>query len=138
MVPSKTASVSPPPTRTFTPTKDPCDGIYVTPKKFSGDKMEWNVINTTAFDIYIDAIWIEYWPPSHEELNKVKLDGDTLWDGEDEDPPLWMPPWSTDDAKKRKVKTGDTRVLKFEFDTDAGSPDYDLVVRFSNGCSISP
>ena len=81
--------------------------------------MEWNVINTTAFDIYIDAIWID-WPLSHEKLKKVKLDGDTLWDGEDEDPPSWMPPWSTGDAKKLKVKPGDTRVLKFEFDEDAG------------------
>ena len=99
--------------------------------------MEWYVVNTTAVDIFIDAIWID-WPPSHEELNKVKLDGGTLWDGEDEDPPSWMPPWSTGDADKRKVKDGDTRTLKFEFAEGVGSPMYNLEVTFNNGCLISP
>lgn len=129
--------MSPLPTKTFTATPDPCDGIEITPKKFSGDKMEWYVINTTAVDIFIDAIWID-WPLSHEKLKKVKLDGGTLWDEGDDVPPSSMPPWSTEDQNKRKVKKGQTRTLKFEFDKDAGSPVYNLVVTFNNGCSISP
>ena len=100
--------------------------------------MEWLVINTTAVDIFIDAIWID-WPPSHDKLKKVKLDGETLWDDGDDYPPSWMPPGLTGDLKKRKIKKdGDSRILKFEFSQDVGSPVYDLEVTFNNGCSISP
>jgi hypothetical protein len=137
MIPSKTPTVSPFPTKTLTEVVDPCDGIDITPKNFSGDKMEWHVVNTTTDDIFIDAIWID-WPPSHNKLKRVKLDAGTLWDEQDEDPPSWMPPWSTGDLNKRKIKKGQTRTLKFEFDKDASSPVYSLVVTFNNGCSISP
>ena len=136
MAPSKTPSLSPPPTKTLTVVIDPCDGIEIIAKSFSGDKMEWLVVNTTAVDIFIDAIWID-WPPSHDTLDKVKLDGGTLWDEGDDYPPSSMPPWSTADLNKRKIKKDDSRTLKFEFDSDAGSPMYDLVVTFNNGCSIS-
>jgi hypothetical protein len=128
------------PTKTYTATRDPCEGIDIIPKSgqdFPRDKYEWLVINTTVVDIFIDAIWID-WPPSHVKLKKVKLGGDTLWDEHDEDPPSRMPPWSTGDPNKRKIKHGDSRVLKFEFDKDAGSPAYYLIVTFDNGCSISP
>jgi hypothetical protein len=100
--------------------------------------MEWYVVNTTAADIFVDAIYIE-WPPIHVKLKKVKLDGDTLWDEQDVEPPSWMPPWKSGlDPNKRKIKRNDDRVLKFEFENDAGSPAYYLVVTFNNGCSISP
>jgi hypothetical protein len=137
MTPSRTPTQSPPPTKTFTATLDPCDGIDIIPKSFSGDKMEWYVVNSTPLDIFIDSIYID-WPPSHDQLNKVKLDGDTLWDGDDENPPSWMPPWSTGDPNKRKIKKGDTRTLKFEFKSDASSMTYDLIVTFNNGCTLSP
>ncbi|KPK89875.1 MAG: hypothetical protein AMJ88_16950 [Anaerolineae bacterium SM23_ 63] len=100
--------------------------------------MEWYVFNSTPDAIFIDAIWID-WPPSHIKLKKVKLDGDTLWDEGDGDSPSWMPPWKPGlDPNKRKIKAGDDRVLKFEFEKDADSPAYHLVVTFNNGCSISP
>ena len=137
MVPSRTPSLSPQPTKTLIVVIDPCDGIEIIPKKLTGDKIEWQVVNTTTVDIFIDAILIE-WPPSHNKLKKVKLDAGTLWDMGDDNPPSSMPPWSTEDSNKRKVKKGQTRNLKFEFDSDADSPVYNLVVTFNNGCSLSP
>jgi serine/threonine protein kinase len=140
IVPSKTPSLSPTPTKTLTVVIDPCDGIEIISKAgqdFPRNKYEWMVINSTTSDIFIDAIWID-WPPSHNKLNKVKLDRGTLWDEGDDYPPSWMPPWSTEDLNKRKIGKGGSRTLKFEFESNAGSPAYNLVVTFINGCSVSP
>jgi serine/threonine-protein kinase len=139
LVPTSTLSPTPSP-KPPTPTVDPCEGIYIVPKAGQGfprDKYEWLVFNSTPSDIFIDAIWIN-WPSSHGELNKVKNGGDTIWEGEDESPPSSMPPWSTGDANKFKVKSDDDRILKFEFDSSASSPTYTLNVTFNNGCTLSP
>ncbi len=66
LVPTSTLSPTPSP-KPPTPTPDPCEGIAILPDSFSGDKMEWEVINSTSTDIFIDMIWID-WPPSHEGL----------------------------------------------------------------------
>ena len=43
-----------------------------------------------------------------------------------------MPPWSTGDLNKRKIKKGQTRTLKFEFDKDNRLNGSNLPIRFEN------
>lgn len=74
-----------------------------------------------------------YWPLEHEELEEVKLGKDKIWEnnGEGDDPPTHMPPWSSP-PDKRDIDDKPKK-LEFRFKEDAGGAtfaDYYLEITF--------
>jgi hypothetical protein len=152
MFPSKTASQSPPPTRTFTPTKDPCNGISLSGFDLSDkDKPNLIIFNSRPEKIIITYILI-YWPKEeHKELEEIKLGKDKIWDnsgdGDGDDPPTDIPPppWPSP-PDKRDIKPTENKKLEFRFKENAGGAtlaDYYLVITFEISgtglfCTMSP
>lgn len=92
------------------------------------------IYNSKPDSIIITDMMIE-WPPEHEELEEVKLGKDKIWEnfnGEGDDPPTHMPPW-TSPPDKRDIKAFDSKKLEFRFREEVGAAvvnDYHLVITF--------
>jgi hypothetical protein len=141
IVPSKTPSLSPPPTKTLTEVVDPCDGISLGGLAISGDEDKFSLMITNSRpEPIIITEMIVHWPPEHEKLTRVKLDGITIWDFGDEDSPTTMPPWGSL-TMDREIKEYQSKKLEFYFDEEAEDVfvnDYSLVITFDTGCTLSP
>ncbi len=75
------------------------------------------------------------WPSSNEELIKVYLGGSMVWDETDESPPTTL--GSDWEGGSRAIASGMSKVLKFEFDVNAASSGYSLVVTLNSTCQIN-
>lgn len=103
---------------------------------FDGDKLKWNVTNTSAFALDISRITIT-WPFENGFLKEIKLDGDSIHKG------LFSPTTAVidngweGDVDKRTIKAGETDRLEFKFDNDVVLDDVTIMVEFASGCSVS-
>jgi hypothetical protein len=91
------------------------------------DVSNLNVVSVNITRIYLD------WPPANDELKKVRLGFNTIWDNGDSNPPTvitsgWDGP--------RAIPALTTRTLTFEFDDPAQDTGYSLSVEFDNSCSV--
>jgi hypothetical protein len=136
LIPSSTLTPSRSPTQPPTSTLDPCDAISLGSFSISGEYAEWVVTNYSGLAITVDEIWID-WPTSNGDFERVKLDVNSIWYGEEEDPPKQITSWSSGPGA-RKVNNGSSSVLGFRFEEEAAPFGYDLEVTFTNGCVISP
>ena len=84
-------------------------------------------------------MWV-HWPPEHEQLTRVRLGGVTIWDFGDWNPPTEMPPWGSP-PQDREIKEFQSEKLEFYFEEEAEDvfvSDYNLVITFDTGCTLSP
>jgi len=120
---------------------DPCDGISIGGLAISGDDDRFSLMitNSRPEPITITNMWV-HWPPEHEQLKRVKLGSITIWDFGDWNPPTEMPPWKGP-PKDREIKAFDSKKLEFHFNEEAEDvfvSDYNLVITFDTGCTLSP
>ena len=103
---------------------------------FDGDKLKWNITNTSAFALDISRISIS-WPFENGDLKEIKFDGDTIHKG------LFSPSTAViesgweGDLGKRTIDAGETYTLEFKFDNDVVLDDVSIAVDFASGCSVS-
>lgn len=101
--------------------------------------MRWKLNNGGSSAIEISVIDFN-WPEEHEELNKIELDGDAIWDQKDDSPPTYISSgWKG--GESRAINSGQSKWLMFQFDEEeeeASSSDYSLEVTFTNNCIIWP
>ncbi len=130
--PSPYVSATPTPTPTNTP--DPCAGLALAGFTLDDKKVSWTVVNDGLITLEIAEIYLE-WPADNDELKKVRLDGETLWDKKDKTSPTTISSdWRNE---SRQVPGGSSNTLTFEFDEEAELADYALELQFDNGCQAS-
>ncbi|MCO6451541.1 MAG: hypothetical protein J5I90_12205 [Caldilineales bacterium] len=101
--------------------------------KVKNDKIEWQIENAGAGDIALSNVSV--WWPAGATLDRVKYEGKSLFDGEN-DASYASLDVSTDGLA---LKSGQQRKLSFEFDKklESDSPsDYTILVEFDNGCAV--
>jgi len=107
--------------------------------KISDDKIEWKLSNDGDKVVTINSIEVS-WPDTLEDLKKVKREKETIFEGP-------VPPLSalitsymlTSDLKKRQIKPGESKKVKFEFAAKASTVpgDYEITVNFAENCSVT-
>jgi hypothetical protein len=101
----------------------------------SGQEVSWSLYNGGPGVVEIFKIFIN-WPPENNELTKIELGGDAIWDKKDKNPPTNIAGgWKSGAA--RTIGSGIAKTLKFVFDQAAEPSPYDLNVTFDNGCVVS-
>ena len=77
------------------------------------------------------------WPASNDELRKVYLGTPLIWDESDGSPPTTL--GSDWEAGSRVLNQGESKVLKFRFDTNASASesDYSLTVTLNDDCELT-
>jgi hypothetical protein len=106
----------------------------------SGKQLRWPLANTGSTTVTMTGLTLT-WPASNGKLNKVKLDGDTVWDVHSAAGATSITLVSgdlTSDAKHKSIAPGKIRVLILEFEKDASITlsDYTLTVSFGS-CVLS-
>ena len=104
-------------------------------------KIKWELTNTGDEDVFIVSIVVE-WPSEHEELKKMKLDGDFARNVGDEESPTAIPEEKSfvSGVQRRTLKAGKKKKLEIQFDKkfkDHVQSDYKITVEFSNGQVLS-
>ena len=78
------------------------------------------------------------WPKANDTLFNILVNGATVWNGEDDEPPTHIPtnidPW-VGVPSARDVNISVT--LEALFGISAAGSEYNLSVTFNNGCQIS-
>jgi hypothetical protein len=99
------------------------------------DRPKLMIYNSSPEKIIITEMWVHHWPPDHLELEQVKLGKDRIWEnfnGDGDDPPAHMPPWTSPDDK-RDIKPYENKKLEFRFKGEAGGAtfaDYNFEITF--------
>ncbi len=132
---TQTPSATPTPTWTSTPepsvTPDVCEAISLHGFDVDGQELDWSVSNGTGSTVVINSIFFN-WPTENEELKKIELNGDKIWDDKDESPPTDI----TSGLKgNRQIGGGQSKTLRFYFGEVAVSTGYVLEIGFNNGCT---
>jgi serine/threonine-protein kinase len=140
--PTKTYTPSPTSTPTYTTTmvptatltQDPCGDSSTSNFSINGQKVSWSLYNGGTGTVQIFRIYLN-WPPANEELTKIDLGGDEIWDKKDKNPPTWIAGgWKS--GADRTIGSGSSKTLLFVFDEAAEPSGYDLEVTFDNGCVV--
>jgi hypothetical protein len=139
-----TATSTPTPTLTSTPTltRTPTLTPTKTPKpgKCSDIDLDWKddaelkIDNNYNDDIIIEKIKLE-WPDTNGKLEKIKLEGTTIWKGSDSEPKANIT--LEDDEDDRTIKDGDRDSLEFFFKDATAVDGYDIDIEFDNECERS-
>ena len=112
-------------------TPDVCAAISLHDFDVQGQELDWSVSNGTGSAVVINSIFFN-WPTENEELKKIELNGDKIWDDKDESPPTDI----TSGLKgNRQIGAGQSKTLRFYFGEDAVSTGYVLEIGFNNGCT---
>jgi len=125
------------PTQVPTPTTaNACSLLDLGGLSVDGKELSVDIINNSTVTVKIMYVHLD-WPPVNVRLNKIELDGETIWDGGDNSPPTditggWKPPDS-----RRKIDPGSTETLVFIFDSDALPGPYSLSIGFDPPCTKS-
>ena len=108
--------------------------------KISDDKIEWKLSNDGNKVVTIDSIEVS-WPDTLGHLKKVKREGDTIFEGRPVPQPLALitSDMMTSDIKKRQIKHGESKKVKFEFAAKASTvpEDYEITVYFAEDCFVT-
>ena len=129
-------SVSPSPT----PTPTPCVcALSVTARAVSSKTVTITIRNDGCADEFITNIALSWPQGTNGNLEKIKLDGDTLWTGAAGSPINFGIPPLTADANKRKIKKNESDKLTFEFQNNAAplnNPAYSGSADFQSQCHL--
>ena len=110
-------------------------------------KVKWELTNNDTEDVFITRVLVT-WPDAaeeHDQLKKMKLEGDFGKDVFDDTSPTDVPTDKAfeDDANKRKLKKGESKKLEIEFtkefdDKSQSVPgDFTITVWFDTGQMLS-
>jgi serine/threonine-protein kinase len=155
LVPSETPTPTTPPTSSPTiaiptvillPSKTPTVGMTIMPIDCTSvrinsfdphDKdVRWDVTNLTPDAITLQIFLLD-WPSVNDELKKVRLDDDTIWEGEDDTPPTVISGGWKGNVGDRTLLPGELKELRVDFDRSVLDSGYDLQLTFDNGCVVS-
>lgn len=106
--------------------------------KLHEDKIEWELTNLGEDTHTVSGITLS-WPAEHAELESIKLGGDKIFDQSVPPPGVTINSDWTNDADDRRIKSGDSKPLKFEFNGkyhDASLVDYKITVDFESGQQV--
>jgi len=141
--PTATYTPSPSSTSTYTATmvpmatytQDPCGGSSASNFSVNGQEVRWSLFNGGTGVVEIFKIYIN-WPSENDELTKIELGGDAIWDKKDKSPPtLIAGGWKS--GVSRSIGPGISKTLRFFFDKEAKPSGYAMKVTFDNGCEVS-
>jgi serine/threonine protein kinase len=128
--PTYTATMVP----TATRTQDPCGDSSASNFSVSGLEVSWSLFNGGTGVVEIFKIFIN-WPSENNELTKIELGGDVIWDKKDKSPPtLIAGGWKS--GVSRSIGSGNLKTLKFVFVEEAQPSGYAMNVTFDNGCVV--
>ena len=131
--PSPTPTVTPTQTVTPTATASPtpvCSVITLTGFSNDDNDVWWTVTNGGATSITMNMIDLS-WPASNVKLRHVKWDGSVIASPFDTAPPTSITSLAVN------LIPGQSKELRFEFDSNVQTTGYDLTVTFDGGCSVS-
>jgi hypothetical protein len=95
----------------------------------------WVLTNQGGVTITITGLYLD-WPPANDDLERVELRNDTIWDQGDHNPPTQITSgWRW--GASRTINPGESARLDFRFNRDAVSGGYSLSVTLNGVCSIS-
>lgn len=112
-----------------------CDTIRLGGFSYNSRHVSWDLANLGGKPITLTEFWLD-WPPANAELKKLILNGDTIWEGEDEHPPTRIAGGWKGSPSERTLGPGEVGVLRVEFDRTVQPTGYFLELRFSNGCMV--
>ncbi len=128
-----TSTPAPSSTPTAVPPLDPCTGPISAGFMVNGSEVSWEIVNGSSSGITISRIFVD-WPAANLELKKVRLAGTLIWNAGDNSPATDIQSgWKGN----RSLSAGAAKELRFEFDADAASSGYSLLVEFDTGCQIA-
>jgi len=121
--PSVTASVS----------SNVCSASSLSGFSVSGMDVSWALTNGANTTIEITETVIN-WPASNEELLKVYVGAPLIWNETDGSPPTTLgSDWG---GGSRVLNQGESKPLKFKFDTNAAPSGYSLTVTLNGDCEL--
>jgi len=140
--PSPTATQSPGPTPvptnpptpipTAVPTQDPCTLLDLGGFEVSGGTASWDLSNDGSSTVVMTGIVLD-WPAGNVELDRIRFDSSTIWNGSDDSPPSEI----NSGLIGNRSLGGGSKQLKFEFTQDAEPGGYDLQLQLDPGCQLS-
>jgi hypothetical protein len=132
-VPTPVPTDPPTPIPTAVPTQNPCPLLDLGGFEVSGMQASWTISNDSSSTVVIKLIVLD-WPAGNVELDRIRFDGSSIWNGSDEAPPSEI---NSGFTGNRSLDGGDSKALKFEFTGAAGPGGYDLQVQLEPGCQLS-
>ena len=119
-------------------------GGQVQPKKNELDlkddkKVKWELENTGSADVLLTSIEVEF-PSQHDELKKVKLNGDVAKNVDESSPVFLDVNDFESDSKKRRIDAGKKEKLELEFKDkfkDHEQSDFVIILTFNNGQTLT-
>jgi len=120
------------------PTPDVCSQLDLGDLSVADGSQELsvNITNNSTLTVKIMYVHLD-WPPVNVRLNKIELDGETIWDAGDDSPPTNITAgWKPQDSR-RKINPGSTETLVFFFDAIAMPGPYSLGLGFDPPCNLS-
>ena len=131
--PTPTSTSALPPAPSATP--DVCANTVLSADGVQGREARWVVTNQGAATITISALHLD-WPSANDDLDRVELRDDTIWDRGDHSPPTDITgSWRS--GASRSIAAGETARLDFRFNRDAASGGYSLSITLNGVCSVS-
>ncbi len=114
-----------------------CAPYSLTEFRRDGQQIWWHLNNgDTGSDIEIKELVID-WPNSLDELVKIELDGNAIYDRVDHSPPTYGETWEWKEGEDRTVSSGGSKHLTFQFGKNALPTGYNLEVTLQCGCVLT-
>lgn len=120
-----------PPTATQPPS--PCDLTQFVGSSQSGQELTVVLRNSGASPYTITRMTLS-WPDQNEDLKKIELDGDEIWDGEAASPQTitnWKP------GSDRRIQPGGNRDLELFFERQTAPSGYGVSITLDATCTFS-
>ena len=138
--PSPTSTPVPtPPTATPSPkppeptaTEGTCTLLSLGGFAAGGTDVEWVLTNDSSTSVTITRIVLG-WPAANVRLDRIRFDGSSIWNGEDDSPPSDIEPGTGN----RMLAAGSAKSLRFVFAEDAQGSGYDLQLYLAPGCEVA-
>ena len=131
-VPPSQTPTTVPPTPIPTSTPDVCSLVSIGGFRTDGDRAIWGMNNSSGTTVTIIRIVLN-WPAGNEELDRIRFNSSSIWNGEDESPPSDISSFTGN----RMLGGGDAKDLAFEFSSSAQSSGYSVTVQLDIGCTRS-
>jgi len=122
------------PSATASTSSDVCSASSLSGFSVGGKNVSWDLHNGASVSIQITETIIN-WPASNDELLKVYLGAPLIWDESDGSSPTTL--GSDWEGGSRVLNQGESKVLKFRFDTNAAASGYSLTVTLNDDCELT-
>jgi serine/threonine protein kinase len=152
LTPSPTHTFTPTPTlsptatmtETVTPTNTPtatappsiCSEMYYSTTTAYSDAFSILIVNDGAPDAIITSLILD-WPVENQELKKISLDANVIWDKGDISPPTHISSGWKGTIVDRTIPGGKSKAIKFYFEAINSNGPYDLQIEFNSACWLN-